>query len=142
MTRARSPGIADVALLALTLRDPVAAREFVLQRARIARARHDERSELLCATLLCAYFASGQNAAAAAAALGVHDRTVRYRVRSIEERLGRSILARREELGVALRLAHVVLRDPASARSSTAPYRDPTTSGARREITPGLATEI
>ncbi len=101
---------ADVALLALTLRDPVAAREFVLSELG-PLAADDERSELL-RTTLGAYFASGQNAAAAAAALGVHDRTVLYRVRSIEERLGRPILARREELGVALRLAPVVLSQP------------------------------
>jgi hypothetical protein len=32
-----------------------------------------------------------------------------YRLRTIEDRLGRPILARREELGVALRLPPVVL---------------------------------
>lgn len=100
---------ADVALLALTLKDPAAAREFVLHELG-ALADRDERSEVLRDTL-SAYFASGQNATAAAAALGVHDRTARYRIRTIEQRLGRSILARRDELGVALRLARVVLRD-------------------------------
>lgn len=100
---------ADIALLALTLRDPAAAREFVLRELG-PLAERDERSELLRETL-SAYFASGQNATAAAAALGVHDRTARYRIRTIEQRLGRSILARRDELGVALRLARVVLRD-------------------------------
>jgi hypothetical protein len=99
---------ADVALLALTLQDPAVARDFVVRELG-PLAEDDERSELLRATLV-AYFAAGQNAAAAAAALGVHDRTVLYRLRSIEDRLGRSILARREELGVALRLAPVVLR--------------------------------
>lgn len=98
---------ADVALLALTLQDAAVAREFVMRElGDLAGA--DERSELLRETL-AAYFATGQNAAAAAAALGVHDRTVLYRLRSVEERLGRPILARREELGVALRLAPVVL---------------------------------
>lgn len=98
----------DVALLALTLQDVTLAREFVLRELG-PLAEDDERSELLRDTLT-AYFASGQNAAAAAAALGVHDRTVLYRLRSIEERLGHPILERREELGVALRLAPVVLR--------------------------------
>ena len=98
----------DITLLALTLHDPAAAREFVLRELG-SLADDDERSELLRDTLK-AYFASGQNAASAAAALGVHDRTVLYRLRTIEERLGRPILARREELGVALRLAPVVLR--------------------------------
>lgn len=100
---------ADVALLALTLTDPAAAREFVLHELG-PLAERDQRSELLRETL-AAYFASGQNATAAAAALGIHDRTARYRIRTIEQRLGRSILARRDELGVALRLARIVLRD-------------------------------
>ena len=77
---------ADVALLALTLQDPTLAREFV--RCELGPlAAGDARSQLLRETLR-AYFDAGQNAAAAAAALGVHERTVTYRLRSIEERLG------------------------------------------------------
>ena len=98
---------ADVALLALTLQDPTLAREFV--RCELGPlAGDDARSRLLRETLR-AYFDAGQNAAAAAAALGVHERTVTYRLRSIEERLGRPLRTRRDELGVALRLAPVVL---------------------------------
>jgi PucR C-terminal helix-turn-helix domain/GGDEF-like domain len=97
----------DVTLLALTLQDTALAREFVLRELG-PLAERDERNELLRDTLK-AYFATGQNAASAAAALGVHDRTVLYRLRSIEDRLGRPILARREELGVALRLAPIIL---------------------------------
>ena len=98
---------ADVALLALTLQDPTLAREFV--RCELGPlAADDARSQLLRETLR-AYFDAGQNAAAAAAALGVHERTVTYRLRSIEERLGRPLRTRRDELGVALRLAPVVL---------------------------------
>ena len=98
---------ADVALLALTLQDPTLAREFV--RCELGPlAGDDTRSQLLRETLR-AYFDAGQNAAAAAAALGVHERTVTYRLRSIEERLGRPLRTRRDELGVALRLAPVVL---------------------------------
>src|SRR4051794_35602789 len=103
---------ADVALLALTLQDAAVAREFVVRELG-SLAGDDERNELLRATL-AAYFATGQNAAAAAAALGVHDRTVLYRLRSIEERLGHPILARREELGGALRLAPLVLAGAAA----------------------------
>ena len=74
---------ADVALLALTLQDPTLAREFV--RCELGPlAADDARSQLLRETLR-AYFEAGQNAAAAAAALGVHERTVTYRLRSIEE---------------------------------------------------------
>jgi hypothetical protein len=53
---------------------------------------------------LRAYFASAQNASAAAAMLGVHEHTVGYRLRTIEERLGRPVIARRAELETALRL--------------------------------------
>ncbi len=100
---------ADVALLTLTLQDPRAARAFV-QRELGPLAAGDERAAVLRETL-AAYFAAGQNAASAAATLGVHNRTVLYRVRSIEERLGHPIAARREELAVALRLAGVALRE-------------------------------
>jgi PucR C-terminal helix-turn-helix domain len=48
--------------------------------------------------------ASAQNASAAAAMLGVHEHTVGYRLRTIEERLGRPVIARRAELETALRL--------------------------------------
>jgi hypothetical protein len=53
---------------------------------------------------LRAYFASGCNAATAAAALHVDRHTVHRRLRRIEERLGRSIYNCRSELEVALRL--------------------------------------
>ena len=46
----------------------------------------------------------GQNAAAAAAALGVHEQTVAQRLRTVEERTGRPVAARRAELETALRL--------------------------------------
>jgi hypothetical protein len=98
---------ADVALLVLTLQDPAAAREFVLRELG-SLAGPDARSALLRETL-AAYFAHGQNATAAAAALGVHERTARYRLRTIEQRLGRPLRERRDELAVALRLAPLVL---------------------------------
>jgi len=97
---------ADVALLTLTLQDPALAREFV-HRELGPLAEHDERNAILIETLR-AYFAAGQNAASAAAALGVHNRTVLYRLRSIEDRLGYPLGARRDELAVAVRL-HPVL---------------------------------
>jgi hypothetical protein len=98
---------ADVALLALTLQDPATARDFVLRELG-PLARDDERTAVLRETL-AAYFAAGQNAAAAAATLGVHDRTVLYRLGTIEKRLGRPVRERRDELGVALRLVPAVL---------------------------------
>jgi len=51
---------------------------------------------------------------AAAAALGVNDRTVGYRLGSIEKRVRHPISARRDEMAVALRLAaHVLARSAA-----------------------------
>lgn len=101
---------ADVALLALALQDRAHAREFALRELG-SLASDDARSHLLRATL-AAYFGTGQNASSAAAVLGVHERTVTYRLRSIEERLGRPLLDRRDELALALRLAPFVLDLP------------------------------
>jgi hypothetical protein len=53
---------------------------------------------------LAAYFAAHLNAASAAARLGVHHQTVANRLRTIEERLGRPLMARTLELELALRL--------------------------------------
>ena len=66
-------------------------------------AEDDERAATL-RTTLDAYLRTGQNASAAAAMLNVNDRTVAYRIRSIEDLLGRSVAARGPELATALRL--------------------------------------
>lgn len=104
----------DVAVLALALQDPALARQFV-RRELGPLAETDERSARLRETL-SVYFRSGHNGASAAAALGIHDRTVLYRIRSIEKRLGYSISERREELGIALRLAPLVLDEAATTQ--------------------------
>lgn len=93
---------ADVALLSLTSRDVMLAREFV-QRELGFLAEDDPRAEELRATVR-AYFDAGHNASATANCLSLNDRTVGYRLRTVEERLGRPLLARRDELSVALRL--------------------------------------
>lgn len=110
----------DVAVLALALQDPALARQFV-RRELGPLADRDERSEMLRETL-SVYFRCGHNGASAAAALKIHDRTVLYRIRSIEKRLGYPISERREELGMALRLAPLVLgesHDPLSSSNGT-----------------------
>jgi DNA-binding PucR family transcriptional regulator len=61
-----------------------------------------------------AYFGVGQNASAAAALLGVHDRTVANRLATVEERLGRPLTRRRDELAVALRIHELLV--PQAAR--------------------------
>jgi hypothetical protein len=92
----------DVALDALCTRDPDAAATFAARELRGIDGA-DARTAALRATLR-AWFRAGQNAAAAAALLGVHEQTVAHRLRAVEERIGRPASARRAELEVALRL--------------------------------------
>jgi hypothetical protein len=92
----------DVALEALVLNDERAARAFVHDELG-PLAAGDRRAAVLRRTL-AAWFAAEHRAAGAAALLGVHERTVSYRLRTIEQRLGHPILARRTELDAALRL--------------------------------------
>lgn len=98
----------DVALESVVLRDLPAARDFMINELG-PLGDSDSRTELLRETLRT-YFETGQNAAATATRIRVHERTVAYRLKSIEERLGFPISRRRDELAVALRLADV-LRD-------------------------------
>jgi hypothetical protein len=92
----------DVQVEALTLQDERFAKEFARNQLKgIAGA--DDRSRILRETLR-AYFRTGHNGASAAAALGVHERTVSYRLSTIEKMLGHSIATRRDELGLALRI--------------------------------------
>jgi len=95
----------SVALEALVAGNEPRARAFVARELRGLDGA-DARSARLRQTLR-AYFATGQNASAAAAMLGVHEHTVAYRLRTIEERLGRPVTARRAELETALRLLDV-----------------------------------
>jgi DNA-binding PucR family transcriptional regulator len=99
----------DVALESLVADDEARSRAFVSRELRGIDG-HDRRSQLLRRTLR-AYFASAQNGSAAAALLGVHEHTVAYRLRTIEERLGRPVTARRAELETALRLMELSERD-------------------------------
>ena len=86
-----------MALESVVLRDLPAARDFMMSELGPI-GDDDPRTELLRGTLR-AYFDTGQNAAATAARIQVHERTVAYRLKSIEDRLGFSISHRRDELG-------------------------------------------
>ena len=99
----------DVALESLVAGDEARSRAFVSRELRGIDG-DDPRSRRLRRTLR-AYFASAQNASAAAVLLGVHEHTVSYRLRTIEERLGRPVTARRAELETALRLMELSERD-------------------------------
>ena len=100
----------DVALEALAVEDEESARGFV---AAELRGFDDQsaRSRRLRETLL-AYFGADQNAAAAAASLGVHQQTVANRIKAVEELLGSTVRARRGELELALRLHRCFARTP------------------------------
>ena len=102
----------DVTLEAALLADEGVARHLIDHELG-PLADDDERAAKLLTTL-DAYLRTGQNASAAAAILHVNDRTVAYRIRAIEDVLGRSVAARSAELATALRLR--------SLRAST---RDP-----------------
>lgn len=108
----------DVALEALAGAEPAEARRFVAEELR-GIDDDGERSRDLRATL-AAWFATGHNAAAAAARLGVHEQTVAQRLRTVEERIGRPVAARRAELETALRLRALLVGEaggpPAAAR--------------------------
>lgn len=101
----------------LTFYPEVAAEAFALRDERLARAfvRRElgelgtgtDRSVRLRETL-DTYLSVGNNGSAAAAILGVHERTVSYRLNQIEQLLGRQVFARREETKIALRL-HALL---------------------------------
>ena len=95
----------EVALESLFADDPDRARAFIARELRGLDGA-DARSRRLRETLR-AYFGCAQNASAAAALLGVHEHTVSYRLRTIEQRLGRPVTARRAELETALRLAEL-----------------------------------
>ncbi|WP_036725182.1 PucR family transcriptional regulator [Patulibacter minatonensis] len=107
----------DVRLETLLLDDPERADGFV--RAELGPlAVHDERAERLRSTLLT-WLSTGSHVSAAAT-LGVHEHTIRNRIREIEALLGLPVSGRRAELQVALRL-HRVSPAPAGPGSPEAP---------------------
>lgn len=91
-----------LALEAIATEDEAAARTFVLHELG-SLGGEDPRSRTFRETLVV-YLESGQQAASAAARLGVHERTVANRLRAIEQRIGRPVASRHAELATALRL--------------------------------------
>lgn len=95
----------NVSLEALVLRDLPTAHDFVrYELGPLLDA--SERSRVLLKTLKT-YYELGQNAAATGVRLDINERTVAYRLRTIEELLGSTVWERREELGVAIRIAEI-----------------------------------
>jgi hypothetical protein len=99
----------DVALLASVLADDLAA-DSLRQLYLVPLERGRDGGKAARRTLR-AYFAAERNISSTAAALGVDRRTVRNRMRAIEERIGRSVEASAADLEIALRLDD--LRRPA-----------------------------
>jgi len=113
----------DTSLEALALHDTAAARAFVHEELE-PLGDIDDPSNVLIETLRV-YFTNGENAVLTAQKLDVHPRTVAYRLRSAESKLGAERL-RRGEFAVALRLGRLV---------SALPSED-----AGPETNPGLPT--
>jgi purine catabolism regulator len=88
--------------------------------------RHDRRHRAqLCASLE-AYLEANGRWAEAAAQLGVHRHTLRYRVQRIEQLTGRDLDSGRDrlELWLALRARELdVVRTPSSSAPAAAPWR-------------------
>jgi len=95
----------DVALESVLLADEDAARAFIAGELAVLDSGRDGAK---LRETLSAYFASGFNASAAAAMLKVNDRTVAYRLNTIEELLGRPVRTRQAELQAAIRLERIL----------------------------------
>jgi hypothetical protein len=105
----------ELRLETFLLENPEAARRFIADELG-ELAEDDERAHRIRATLLT-WLAAGSQAKAAAE-LGVHENTVRLRVRCAGEKLGAALSERRTELLVALRLSEALGPEPAGEPSS------------------------
>ena len=99
----------DVALTALATVDLDQARAFAARELGGLAEDSDEAARL--AATLRVFLDEGSSARQAARRLGVHENTVKNRLRSAEERLGHPVSTRVAELMVALRLAPLLSRD-------------------------------
>jgi hypothetical protein len=97
----------DVRLEALLSKDPDAATSFVREELGPLTSPNAEATRLRAT--LAAWLDTGSHVSAAES-LGVHEHTVRNRMRRIEQLLGRPVRDRRTEIQVALRL-HALLSD-------------------------------
>ena len=96
----------DVALVALATADLEQAREFAARELGELADDGDETARL--AATLRVYLEEGSSARRAAKRLGVHENTIKNRIRTAEERLGHPASARVAEVLLALRLKALV----------------------------------
>ncbi len=99
---------ADVALLSSALRDKVLAKS--LLDIYLAPLEEERDGGVVMRETLSAYFGASRNASSAAAALGVSRNTVSVRLRTIEERIGRTVDGCAAELETALGLLNLTPR--------------------------------
>jgi DNA-binding PucR family transcriptional regulator len=92
----------EVALLAAALRDDVLSSS--LNEIYLAPLAQERDGGATLRQTLRAYFAAERNVSSAAARLEVSRKTVRSRLRAIEQRVGRSLDACAAEMEIALRL--------------------------------------
>lgn len=102
----------NVSLESLVLRDLPAAHEFVRQELG-GLLDGSTRSRTLLHTIKT-YYELGQNAAATGSRLHVNERTVAYRLRSVEGAIGNTVWDRRDEIAVAIRIAELLERSAAT----------------------------
>ncbi|WP_026911112.1 PucR family transcriptional regulator [Patulibacter minatonensis] len=110
----------DIALVAALSADPERARALV--RREIGPLLDDTAAAARLRATLRAFLACGDSHVRAAHLLGVHEKTVTYRVRQAEERLGRRVGDRRAELESALLVHEVVAGRRSSAAADDAPW--------------------
>lgn len=109
--RERLVRYADVALLAAALRDDLLADS--LRSTYLAPLESERDGGAALRETLRAYFTAGRNVSSAAAALGVNRQTVSIRLRTAEEKTGRSLSSGAAEVEVALQLGELDdVRDP------------------------------
>jgi hypothetical protein len=108
----RRPGrlvsYSEVGHLALLLQDEPAARRLI-EACLDPLEPSSARGGVLLETLR-SYIVAQQSVTCAAAALGVHAKTVSYRLRKIEDRVGYPVAARRAQLEIALELLDILDR--------------------------------
>lgn len=95
----------EVMLEAVAMHDMAATRAFVLDELGPLGDAFDPGNALV--ETLRVYYAVGENAVTTGQRLGVHNRTVAYRLRAVESKIGADAM-HREELVIALRLVALV----------------------------------
>jgi hypothetical protein len=102
----------DVALLSVLTADPERARALAI--AELGELAADSAPMARLRETLRTYLACGESQVVAAGRLGVHEKTIAYRIRKAEELLGISIRDRHTEIEASL-LIHASLADTANS---------------------------